>query len=112
MKHSVSLALPRRLSECFTPANGMISRTQFISFIMSDIKLVVSVHDDYSDRLPEVAERLQAAGMQIDQWLVEIGVITGSTSSGNVNSLTQIEGVADVEPSQEYQISPPESDIQ
>ncbi len=79
---------------------------------MSKIKLLVSIQDEYQDRLPEVAQKLQAAGMQIDQWLREIGVITGAISSEKMSSLSQIEGVANIEFSEEYQIAPPDSDIQ
>ena len=79
---------------------------------MSKIKVLISVGDEYYDRLSEVAEKLQAAGMHVDQWLVEIGVLTGSISADKVSSLSQIEGVADVESSDEYQLAPPDSDIQ
>jgi hypothetical protein len=79
---------------------------------MSTIKLLISVRDDYQNRLPEVAQKLQAAGMQVDQWLTELGVITGSISAESMSALSQIEGVADVEPDETYQLGPPESDVQ
>lgn len=79
---------------------------------MTNIQVLVLIRDEYQDRLPEVAERLQAAGLQIDQWLVEIGMITGSIAAEKMSSLTQIEGVANVESSQDYQIAPPDSEIQ
>lgn len=79
---------------------------------MSKISLLVSVHDEYRERLPEVAEKLQAAGMQVAQWMVEIGVITGSIDSEKVGVLSRIEGVASVEPSVESQLPSPDSEIQ
>ncbi|MBD1843929.1 ketohydroxyglutarate aldolase [Cyanobacteria bacterium FACHB-63] len=79
---------------------------------MTNIQVLVLIRDEYHDRLPEVAERLQSAGLQIDQWLVEIGVITGSIAAEKMSSLAQIEGVASVESSQDYQIAPPDSGIQ
>ncbi|QZZ19142.1 ketohydroxyglutarate aldolase [Leptothermofonsia sichuanensis E412] len=79
---------------------------------MSKIQLLISVNEEYKDRLPEVAEKLRSAGMQVDQWLVEIGVITGSAASEKIEQLRQIPGVAAIEAAAEYQIAPPDSDLQ
>jgi hypothetical protein len=79
---------------------------------MTTIKVLISVRDDYQERLPEVAQKLQAAGMQVDQWLVELGVITGSIAAERVSALSQIEGIADIERDETYQLNPPESDVQ
>ncbi|PSB15307.1 ketohydroxyglutarate aldolase [Phormidesmis priestleyi ULC007] len=79
---------------------------------MANLKVLVSVRDDYQERLPEVAQKLQTAGMQVDQWLVEIGVITGAIAAESISALSQIEGVADIELAEEYQLAPPESDLQ
>jgi hypothetical protein len=79
---------------------------------MSKIQLLISVNEEYKDRLPEVAENLQSAGMQVDQWLVGIGVITGSADSENIEQLRQMPGVAAIEAAAGYQIAPPDSDLQ
>jgi hypothetical protein len=79
---------------------------------MSKISLLVSVHSEYRERLPEVALKLQTAGMQVAQWMAEIGVITGSIDSEKVGVLSRIEGVASVESSVEYQLPSPEEEIQ
>jgi hypothetical protein len=79
---------------------------------MSTIKLLISVRNDYQSRLPEVAQKLQAAGMQVDQWLTELGVITGSIAAESMSTLSQIEGVADVELDGTFQLEPPEPDVQ
>lgn len=79
---------------------------------MTMIQIVISVEDVYFDRWLEVVSNLQAAGMQVEQQMVAIGVITGSIDSNSIHTITQIAGVAAVEQSETYQIAPPHSDIQ
>ena len=50
--------------------------------------------------------------MDVKQTLSSIGVINGSIESDRLNSLSQIEGVQNVEPQQSYQLAPPSSPIQ
>jgi hypothetical protein len=79
---------------------------------MPTIKVLIAVQDDYQSCLPEVAANLQAAGMQVEQWLPEIGVITGSVDAEKLSLLSQIAGVDSIESDQEYQLAPPEQDLQ
>lgn len=79
---------------------------------MSQIKVSVSVDDAHIAQIQEVARRLQAVGLAVEQTLPGIGVISGSIDSERVNSLYQIEGVQQVESERSYQLPPPESDIQ
>jgi hypothetical protein len=79
---------------------------------MSKIKVSVSVDDAHVDRLTEVSMGLQSMGMDVEQILQSIGIISGSVSSDQVNSLYQIEGVQHIESERSYQLAPPDADVQ
>lgn len=79
---------------------------------MPKVKVSVSVDDAHVNQLLKVAESLQSVGMDVEQTLLSIGVISGSIASDQVNRLYQIEGVQHIEPERSYQLAPPDSDIQ
>ncbi|MFB2893528.1 hypothetical protein ACE1CI_11505 [Aerosakkonemataceae cyanobacterium BLCC-F50] len=79
---------------------------------MPKIKVSISVDDAHVDRISEVANSLQSAGLEVEQVLPTVGTIGGSIDSNQVNRLSQIEGVQHIEPEQSYQIAPPDSDVQ
>lgn len=79
---------------------------------MSTITVLVSVRDNYHDRLPEVVQTLEAAGMTVEQCLVELGIIVGAIAPDRMEQIAQLAGVAAVEPETGYQLAPPESGIQ
>jgi hypothetical protein len=60
----------------------------------------------------EIVEKLECAGMTNIQSMDAVGVITGSLDEDNVADLCSIEGVEQVERSQQSQIAPPDSSIQ
>jgi DNA anti-recombination protein RmuC len=72
----------------------------------------VSVKDTHLGTVELVAQKLQAAGMNVAQVLHSIGIIGGSIDSNLMNTLSQIEGVKQVEQERTYQLAPPDSDIQ
>jgi hypothetical protein len=74
--------------------------------------VIVTIDDRYLDRLGEVAERLKAAGLDVQQQLASAGVLTGTVSSDQLAALQSLEGVAAVEKSYTYQLPPPDSPIQ
>lgn len=79
---------------------------------MSQVQVSVSVDDAHLAQIEQISQQLQSSGMNVQQTLSSIGVINGSIESDKLNSLTQIEGVKNVEPQQSYQLAPPSSDIQ
>jgi hypothetical protein len=79
---------------------------------MAEVNVSVSVADGSMNRFSEVVRRLKDAGLDVEQELEEIGVVTGSIDSEKAESLREIEGVSHVERSREYRIAPPDSDIQ
>lgn len=74
--------------------------------------IVVSVDDDHLGQIDEVVERLQAAGMHVEQVLHPVGVITGSVDDPRLTLLSAVPGVAAVEPQRAFRLPPPDADIQ
>jgi cyanophycinase-like exopeptidase len=77
------------------------------------MNVVVSVEDGYMDRLSEVAKGLENAGMNVEQKLGQIGIISGSVDdTEKVELLREVKGVSHVEEAREITIPPPDSPIQ
>ncbi len=74
--------------------------------------LTVSVDDEYMEALDDVVERLQSAGMEVDEVLPTLGAVTGSADAGQLTALADVEGVAAVEPARTIQLPPPDSPVQ
>jgi translation elongation factor EF-1beta len=79
---------------------------------MSKVNLVILVDDEHVDRIAEVVKNLQSAGLHVEQSMEQLGIITGSCDSSKVQALSQVDGVSNVETERQYQIAPPESEIQ
>lgn len=79
---------------------------------MPKIKISVSVDDAHINQIVEIAQSLKSAGMDIEQTLSSVGVISGSIEVDQLNSLNQIKGVEHIASERKYQIAPPDSDIQ
>ncbi len=76
------------------------------------VVLLVTVDDEYADRVSEVADRLRAAGMNVESLMELLGTITGSIDTDKVALISQVEGVAHFETSRQFQLAPPDSQIQ
>ena len=76
------------------------------------LEVTVAVDENYKGRMPEVIQNLQSAGMKVERSMEQLGLIVGSIDAKKVEGLSQIEGVLHAEPAREYQLPPPESDIQ
>lgn len=75
--------------------------------------VTVSVDDDHVERIDEVAERCRAAGMDVQEVLRPIGVITGSIGTVALRAaLGALAGVAAVETGRTFRLPPPGSGIQ
>ncbi|HEX6699123.1 MAG TPA: hypothetical protein VF101_00170 [Gaiellaceae bacterium] len=75
-------------------------------------RIKVTAADDHLGQIDQLADSLRAAGMEVDQVLRPIGIITGSVSEAARQSLHGLPGVAAVEDETTFQIPPPESEIQ
>ncbi len=73
---------------------------------------MVSVDDDHLDRFSEVVKGVEDVGMEVEQRMEDLGVLTGSIDPEKVEPLRRVEGVSHVEESRSFQIPPPDSDVQ
>lgn len=79
---------------------------------MAKARLSVVVKDSHLPKFREVVKSLKQAGMTIENELKSVGIVTGSVDEMKIDRLREVEGVAEVEPEQSFQIAPPESDVQ
>lgn len=76
------------------------------------VQVLISVDDEHLPKMRQVVERCKAAGLDVEQSLDQIGTITGSVAPGKIGALSKVAGVANVERSGEYDVGPPDSDLQ
>lgn len=76
------------------------------------MKITVTVDEAHQPELATVAQRLRSAGMDIDQVLEGLGIITGSVAAGNLPMVEMLDGVASVDEQMGFQLPPPEDEIQ
>lgn len=79
---------------------------------MSKVNLTVSVADDHLKDFSDIVARCRKAGMNIENEMKSIGVITGSIDEAALDKLSRLKGVSQVEPERSFQIAPPDSDVQ
>jgi hypothetical protein len=72
----------------------------------------VTVDDAHLGDVEGLAERLRAEGLEVDQVLGDIGIITGSVPADKRRSIDGLEGVDSVEEEATFQLPSPEADIQ
>lgn len=75
-------------------------------------QVTVTVDDTHLRSIGTVARSLAASGMRVDKVLATVGVITGSVESGAESTLTEVPGVASVDPDRSYRVPPPDSEVQ
>jgi hypothetical protein len=73
--------------------------------------IVVTVDDAHMSSIQEVAKRLRARGMKVQEVMEGIGIISG-TYGKEASSLNRIRGVSSVEKQPRFQLPPPDSDVQ
>lgn len=87
-------------------AHHVLSHTQWQ-------QVVVSIDDQHIGDIATVVEHLRGAGMQIDQVLDGLGMVTGSVPDEERSEMVvQVLGVTSVERQINYRLPPPDSDIQ
>jgi hypothetical protein len=74
--------------------------------------VTVTVADSHTGELDDVARRLALAGLDVEQVLGALGVVTGSVEASQLASLHAVPGVAAVEEQRSFQIAPPDADVQ
>jgi hypothetical protein len=76
------------------------------------VQLSVTVDDGHLPALDAVVARLRAQGMEVEQVLEGLGVITGSAPSAARQALTAVEGVVSVDEQLTHRLPPPDSPVQ
>ena len=74
--------------------------------------VTVTVADSHLGQIEEVAGRLRAAGMEVEQVLAAIGVITGTVPAAKLSAVADVVGVAGIEDQTKFQIAPPDAEVQ
>ena len=72
----------------------------------------VTVGDDHRGSLDGVVESLRASGLQVDQVLGTLGIVTGSAPDDALDALRGVEGVASVDAQLTHQLPPPDAPVQ
>ena len=72
--------------------------------------VTVTVAESHLAQIEDVAARLREAGMEVEQVLPAIGVITGTVPAARLAALEQVEGVASIEEQTNSEIPPPDAE--
>ena len=80
---------------------------------MSRLSVVVSVDEARLDDFPRVLQAMVKAGLHIENEMAIVGTVSGSVDDSQaLSKLRGVEGVAHVEKCRNYQIAPPNSEVQ
>lgn len=74
--------------------------------------VIVTVDSAHLARLDAVAESLRRHGLQVEQLLPEVGLITGQLPDGRALAELRVEGVAAVEEARSIRLPPPDAAVQ
>jgi hypothetical protein len=76
------------------------------------VDILVAVNDHPGARFSQIVKELEKAGLTITQSLEPLGTVVGSIAPEQVDALSSIRGVTNVEASRNLRIAPPDSKIQ
>lgn len=79
---------------------------------MDKVKVTVSIDDAHVEQIDQVTKQLKGAGLDVEQTLSTLGIVTGSVETEKMSSLSKVTGVESVEVDKNYQLAPPDSDVQ
>jgi hypothetical protein len=77
-----------------------------------DERIIVTIAGDQVAGIDAVVQRLREAGMQVDQVLGALGIVTGSAPASNRPQIEAVPGVVSVEPEGSFRLPPPDSEVQ
>jgi hypothetical protein len=75
-------------------------------------QVTVTVADSHAGDLADLVAQLALAGLQVEQVLPAVGVITGSVEESQVAQIAALPGVAAVEQQTRFQLPPPDAGVQ
>lgn len=76
------------------------------------VRVIVSIADEYTDDVTGAAKSLREAGLRVESVLEAAAAITGTIDADAVADLKSLPEVAEVERQREYQLPPPDSEVQ
>lgn len=79
---------------------------------MDGRRVSVSVDDEHLEAIGAVVDALRGHGMQVEQVMDQLGIISGVVPEGAQGSLMGVEGVMSIDESLGYQLPPPDSPVQ
>jgi hypothetical protein len=77
---------------------------------MADGRVVVSVDEEHLATIDEVADQLRQHGMDVDDVLVNVGMVTGRAE--DTDALLEIPGILSVDAEETKGVPPPDQEIQ
>jgi hypothetical protein len=75
-------------------------------------QVTVTVADSHAAELDDLVRRLVLAGMEVEQVLAAVGVITGSVEESQLAEIGALPGVGAVEEQASFKLPPPDDDVQ
>jgi len=77
---------------------------------MDAARVNVTVDEEHLETIDEVADELRARGMEVDQVLTSIGIVTGTAE--DPDALRGVPGIQSVDLEEERGVAPPDWEIQ
>jgi hypothetical protein len=74
--------------------------------------VIITVDKEHLSGIQDVGKELGRRGMEVEQVLEAVGIISGSAPDGAQSELEQVPGVASVTGALTHQIAPPDADVQ
>jgi hypothetical protein len=71
-------------------------------------KVLVTIGDKAQAHFSQMVDKLRKAGLKVVKAMENIGVVRGEVPPKNLEALSRIEGVEDVQEEREVRLSPPE----
>ena len=94
-----------------TPARRRRTTTK-AGFDANTVQVSIAVDDAYLDDFADIVERGRALGLEVEQQLPEVGVITGRMPADKIEDMAACKGVYAIERPRSFRIAPPEDDLQ
>ena len=79
---------------------------------MSKVKVTISIGDAHLEQIDQVVDQLKAKGLDVEQTMATLGIVTGSVDSDKLSALSKVAGVDSVQKEKTVNLPPPGSDVQ
>ena len=79
---------------------------------MDKVRVNITIDDAHLEQIDQVTEALKSAGLEVEQTLSTLGIVTGTIDPEKLSSLSEVTGVDSVESDKPIQLAPPDSEAQ